>query len=186
MLTECIQPVVNEDFKIDPSRGGIGVAEVVGRLLRALTSKSILMKVIRYTHPLRTLREWDARFADPFDLIPPLFATSFTGGRHGEIRPNQASGVEWYEDDSHFHARVELPGIKREHLHLDAEEGLLRLRHEWTGNSGDESRISRSEYVLRCPEGVRLDGIEARLADGILQVSLPKQAVRKPVQIEVR
>jgi HSP20 family protein len=95
-------------------------------------------------------------------------------------------GVEWYEDDSHFHARIELPGVKRENLRLDAEEGLLRLSHEVEDKSPDESRTSRSEFVLRCPEGVRLDGIEARLADGILQISLPKEEVRKAVKIEVR
>ncbi len=74
-------------------------------------------------------------------------------------------------------------------VRLDAEEGLLRLALEFPAkeNSGSETvAASRSEYVLRCPEGVRTDGIQARLADGILEVSLPKEEVRKPVSIEIR
>lgn len=143
------------------------------------------MKLIRYNHPLQNLREWDALFGDPLRFFGPFL--NVAPGK--AARRPAASGVEWYEDDTHFHARVELPGVKREHLRLDAEEGLLRLALELTNKSDDESgqaSTSRSEYVLRCPEGVRTEGIQARLADGILEISLPKEEVRKPVSIEIR
>jgi HSP20 family protein len=144
------------------------------------------MKLIRYTHPLQSYREWESLFGDPFRLFTPLLASAYSGSRAGASSGRPVSGVEWYEDDTHFHARIEMPGVKREHLRLDAEEGLLRLSHELDEKNSGETRSSRSEFVLRCPEGVRLDGIEARLADGILQVSLPKQETRKAVNIEVR
>ncbi len=126
-----------------------------------LKLKSNPMKLIRYTHPLQNLREWDALFADPFRLISPLLVSTWSNGGDGMKQRTSVPGVEWYEDDSHFHARIELPGVKRENLRLDAEEGLLRLSHEIEEKSPDEARTSRSEFVLRCPEGVRLDGIEA-------------------------
>ncbi len=135
------------------------------------------MKLIHYS-PLPSLREWDVLFANPFRTFAPLLATA---------RKAANPGVEWFEDDTHYHARIELPGLKREHLHLDAEEGLLRISHEVAeGTEGEGSRTSRSELVVRCPEDVRGDGIEARLADGILQVSLPKKEVRKTVSVEIR
>ncbi|MBL9156399.1 MAG: Hsp20/alpha crystallin family protein [Verrucomicrobiales bacterium] len=143
------------------------------------------MKLIRYTHPLQNLREWDALFGDPLRFFGPFLNVA----QGKAARRPAASGVEWYEDDTHFHARVELPGVKREHLRLDAEEGLLRLALEITNPGNEEAgqtSTSRSEYVLRCPEGVRTEGIQARLADGILEVSLPKEEVRKPVSIEIR
>lgn len=144
------------------------------------------MKLIRYTHPLQNLREWDALFGDPFRLLSPLLLASLPGGRGGASNRNVDPGVAWYEDDSSYHARIELPGVKREHLRLDAEEGLLRLSHERPGETPEDPRAARVEFVVRCPEGVRPDGIEARLADGILEVSLPKEDVPKPVKIEIR
>lgn len=144
------------------------------------------MKLIRYTHPLQNLREWDALFGDPFRLLSPLLLASLPGGRGGASHRNADPGVSWYEDNSSYHARIELPGVKREHLRLDAEEGLLRLSHERPGETPEDPRAARAEFVVRCPEGVRLDGIEARLADGILEVSLPKEDVPKPVKIEIR
>ncbi|HRQ90614.1 MAG TPA: Hsp20/alpha crystallin family protein [Bacteroidia bacterium] len=138
------------------------------------------MKLIRYTQPAQYRRE----FGDPFRVLDTLFARSA-----GTLRQqNPAPGVEWFEDDSHYHARVELPGAKREDLRLEAEEGLLRLSHETSDpgkGEGEESRVARTEFVLRCPEEVRTEGIEARLADGILQLSLPKAEVRKPVTVQI-
>ncbi len=136
------------------------------------------MKLIRYTRPNDTFREWDAFFANPFRSLAPLLSSP----------PRVAdAGVEWFEDDTHYHARIELPGLKRDELRLDAEEGLLRISHEATGKTeGGAVRSSRSERIVRCPEGVRGDGTEARLADGILHVSLPKEESRKPVNIEIR
>lgn len=168
----------------------------LARRLHLLLASSLInlkltqtMKLIRYTHPLQTLREWDALFGDPLRFFGPFLNVASGKAPANTVRRPVASGVEWYEDDSHFHARVELPGVKREHLRLDAEEGLLRLALEFPAKETSESETvaaSRSEYVLRCPEGVRTDGIQARLADGILDVSLPKEEVRKPVSIEIR
>lgn len=147
------------------------------------------MKLIRYTHPLQTLREWDALLGDPLRFFGPFLNVTPGKAPANAVRRSVTSGVEWYEDDTHFHARVELPGVKREHLRLDAEEGLLRFALEFPAKGDSDSETaaaSRSEYVLRCPEGVRTEGIQARLAYGILEVSLPKEEVRKPVSIEIR
>lgn len=136
------------------------------------------MKLIRYSHPHHSFREWDALFANPFRSLAPLLAPA---------RQTANPGVEWFEDDTHYHARIELPGLKRENLRLDAEEGLLRISHETLEKGeGESTRTSRSELVVRCPEGIRGDGIEARLADGILHLSLPKEEARKPVSVEIR
>lgn len=135
------------------------------------------MKLIRYTHTLDPYRELEAFFTNPFRSLAPLLPS-----------PQLPDlGVEWFEDDSHYHARIEVPGVKKEALRLDAEQGLLRLSFESaeTSEDGTTTRRSRSERVIRCPEGVRGEGIEARLSDGILLVSLPKEEARKPVRVEI-
>lgn len=146
------------------------------------------MKLIRYSHPLNQLRDWDGFFGDPFRFFEPLFHAASSGSRGGAFSQRASSGVEWYEDEQNFHARIEVPGVKREQLNLDAEEGILRLSVGGAGQAeaGEGGQSARSEYVLRCPEGVRFEAISARLADGILELTLPKEEVRKPVSIDIR
>lgn len=143
------------------------------------------MKLVRYSTPRTRSTEWDALFGDPFRYFAPFFFAP-AGPAAGTATRRSAAGVDWFEDDANYHARIEVPGLKREQLRLDAEEGVIRLGLERTEpGEGDSVRSERSEYVLRCPEGVRTAGIEARLADGILHLTLPKEEVRKPVSIEI-
>lgn len=138
------------------------------------------MKLIRYSHPLRSVRDWDFLLGDPFRSFAPLFNRALQ-----EARPSTGYGVAWYEDDTHYHAKVDLPGVKKEHLRLDAEDGLLRLTHEVNKEGEQEARSSKAELVLRCPDKVRLDGVEAKLADGILELSIPKLDVPKTFSVAI-
>jgi len=144
------------------------------------------MKLIRYDQPHNLFSDWDSFFVDPFRAFAPLL----------NLGPNPARqhsphlGVEWYEDDDHFYARVELPGVKREDLKIDAEEGLLRLgfevrQHQASGET-EVSREERFERVLRIPEGVETSTISARLADGVLDLTLPKAIEKKPVSVAIQ
>jgi HSP20 family protein len=141
------------------------------------------MKLIRYTD----LNDWESLFGDPFRAFAPLLRSAANPARRAAASRALPTGVEWFEDDGHYHARLEVPGVKREQLRLDVEDGLVRLTHESgeTSGEGETVRTSRYEQVLRCPEGIRSDAIQARLADGILQLSFPKEEVRKPVSITI-
>lgn len=143
------------------------------------------MKMIRYNDPSNIYSDWDSFFADPFRAFAPLFRSSVSSA-HGRPYP----AVEWYEDGENYHARVELPGVKREDLSVDAEDGLVRFTYEYRGrHSGEDhssSRTEKSEKVLRVPEGIDLSGISAKLSDGILELTLPKSAEKKPVRVEIK
>lgn len=143
------------------------------------------MKLIRYSDPSAYYNDWDSFFADPFRAFAPLLRQN-TSSAH---RPTGLP-VEWYEDDGNYYARVELPGVKKEDLHLDAEEGLVRLAYERTENvptaEDQAARTEKFEQVLRSPEGVENAKIEASLADGILQLVLPKAEQKKPVNIKIK
>ncbi len=139
------------------------------------------MKLIRYTD----LHDWESLFGDPFRAFAPLLRAA--GHPAGRTSPRPVfAGVEWFEDDANYYARVDVPGVKREHLHLDVEDGLVRLRHERKESDGGETvSASRYEQILRCPDGIRSDAIAARLSDGVLQLTLPKEEARKPVSITI-
>lgn len=140
------------------------------------------MKLIRYTD----LNNWESIFGDPFRAFAPFVRPPSSASRRSAAPRPRPSGVEWFEDDDNYYARVELPGVKREALRLDVEDGLIRLTHEIAGaNEKEGARFNGAEQVLRCPEGIRASAIEARLVDGILHLVLPKEEVCKPVSITI-
>lgn len=143
------------------------------------------MKMIRYNDPGNAYSDWDSFFADPFRAFAPLFRSTLSSAYE---RPHQPA--EWYEDEDHYYARVELPGVKREDLSVDAEDGLVRfsyeLRDHRVGEGSESSSNERLEQVLRSPEGVNLSGISAKLADGILELTLPKAPEKKAVRVEIK
>ena len=139
------------------------------------------MNLSRYnSNTPQVFREWDAFFEDPFRAFAPLLRSSASDRR------GYASHVVWYEDSENFYARIDLPGVKRENLEVNAEDGLVHfsfVRSEFPGREGDDRK---NERVLRSPEGVDLSKTSAKLADGVLELTLPKAEEAKPVTIEVR
>lgn len=88
-----------------------------------------------------------------------------------------------YEDDGHYYARFEVPGVKKEDAKIELKDRFLTVsvtRNVKTGES--ESRLTRSVSV---PDGIEVDRISAKLEDGLLTVTLPKQEQRKPRLIEL-
>ena len=90
-----------------------------------------------------------------------------------------------YEDAENFYARFEVPGVKKEDVKLELANGSLTVTAEKREKSeaGESSQsLSRS---LSVPDSVAADKVAAKLADGVLTVTLPKQANRKPRAIEI-
>lgn len=138
---------------------------------------------MRYNQSSDSVSDWESFFADPFRAFEPLFRPALSSS----FRPSLNRQVEWYEDDENYHSLVELPGVKRENLNVEVEEGLLRLSYTVTkaqaGSDGSEEE--RFEFVLRTPEGVEGEKTSAKLEDGILRLTLPKAEEKKPLQIEI-
>jgi len=98
------------------------------------------------------------------------------------------------QDDGAFYVRAELPGVKPDEIDISA----LRNRVSIAGRRQiptEKDRVShhrkeRSEgsfnRTVTLPAEVDAERVEARYADGILTVSLPKAERAKPRQIAVK
>ena len=139
------------------------------------------------------LQRWD-----PFrDLrrVDGLFARQFRDFRHGS---GQAGA--WpvplditHEDDSVV-VEASIPGVKPDEVEVTIEDGRMTIE----GKTAVESDESQSGYVvrerrtgrfyraIRLPETVDADGAESRCENGVLTVTLPKQASQKARKIEVK
>ena len=98
-----------------------------------------------------------------------------------------------HQDDSVV-VKASIPGIKAEDLEVTIEDGRMTIE----GKTGVESDERQGGYVvrerrtgsfyraIRLPETVDADGAESVYENGVLTVTLPKQASRKARKVEVK
>jgi HSP20 family protein len=93
--------------------------------------------------------------------------------------------VDVYEDEGHYYARFEVPGVKKENTKIELEDRRLAVsvsRKNQTAEGESSVELSRT---LTVPEGINVETISAKLDDGLLTVTLPKAEARKPRVIEL-
>jgi HSP20 family protein len=116
----------------------------------------------------------------------------------GDGAPERGAGVfpplNVTQDDDNFYLRAEVPGIKPAELSISA----LRNRISISGSREiprENDRVSyhrkeRSEgafnRAITLPTEVDAERVDARYADGILMLTLPKAEQAKPRQIAIR
>jgi len=106
--------------------------------------------------------------------------------------------VDFHEEEQRFVLRADLPGVKPADIEITAEKGVLALRgsrnfEQKKDQEKDNSRYSRVERVtgkfvrtFTLPENVQTDAIKAAFKDGVLELTIPKQAKPEPRKIEVQ
>jgi HSP20 family protein len=104
--------------------------------------------------------------------------------------------VEWMptadiiETDKEYLVQAELPEVPKEDIHVDIEDGVLRLHGERKYEKKDKSekmqRMERFygefERTFMLPEDVDVAKIKAESKDGVLKVHLPRLAKAKKVE----
>ena len=106
----------------------------------------------------------------------------------GSDAPGWTPPVDLYETANEFVLTAELPGLTRDQIEINAEEGRVLIRGERTVDVGREIPCEQYHRVERghgrfsraftLPEPIAVDRIAADLKDGILTVTMPKSAER--------
>lgn len=103
--------------------------------------------------------------------------------------------LEVKETDKDFRLTMEVPGMKREDIHIEVDKGMLRLTGEKKAEVDDKSdaRCSYSERsygsferALRLPDNVDANAIHAKYSDGLLELTIPKREEVKPKALEIK
>jgi len=113
-----------------------------------------------------------------------------TGGRGLVWMPS----VDAYETDKDLVINAELPGIPKEKVKLDIQDGNLVISGDHTRAeefAHDNAFIVERQYgafkrAIPLPANVNTDDIKARYENGVLQVTIPKSGVeaQKTIMIE--
>lgn len=145
------------------------------------------MRLIRYSYP-------NSRYA------APALARTLWSGLEGEIdrlfsgalrSQNDLSvasriPVDLYKDKDNTYVRAELPGFKREDIHVELADGYLTLQAARKASAeGRDDAVTFSRVVTVPDEAVVADQIAATYEDGVLTVTLPHREETKPRKITV-
>ena len=138
-----------------------------------------------------------------FSLTPAFGALSGRGESRGGSsllgRAEQSlwsPQVEMLQRGDRLVVRADVPGVSKDDLHVDVEEGVLTIRGERREEREEnEEGVYRSERsygqfyrAIPLPEGVDAERCEATYKDGVLEITLPapKQEGRRARRIEIR
>jgi HSP20 family protein len=122
-------------------------------------------------------REMDRLFDD---FLIPAEPRSFGAAATAALRPS----VDVHETDTAYTVTVEVPGVDRKDIELNLRDNVLTLsgekrseRHETgEGRSYSERSYGRFERSIPFETEVDADKVQATCADGVLTVTLPKNA----------
>lgn len=98
------------------------------------------------------------------------------------------------EDKDHYYVRTELPGIRGEDIEISATADTITLSGERKFPEEDENatyhrrerEAGKFSRILTLPGEIDTEKVEAKCADGILAIVLPKAEASKPRQISVK
>ena len=117
-----------------------------------------------------------------------------TGQTSGEVGAGAFPPMNITQDDDNFYLRAELPGITPNELSISAVRNRVSLagkreiqpEHERVSYHRKERAEGAFNRTVTFPTEVNAERIDARYADGILTLTLPKAEETKPRQITVR
>ena len=135
---------------------------------------------------------------DPFDGIDRDLNSFVQRVFNGREYPTGLTpyGVDIYEDADHLHVEAELPGFTREQVDVTIDNNVLTITADRSQTKADgeqdragwhlkERRYVRFQRSFSLPNTVDGSGVEAKLADGVLHLTLTKRQEAKPRKITI-
>ena len=150
------------------------------------------MRLIRYQHPRSLIPRasfvtpW-ANFEEEIDRVMDSALSGFLSDLHPTDVWNRPR-ADLYEDKDNFFFRAELPGLKKDDIHVELGEGVLTVsgtRKSFAGD-GQAERTAEFSRSVSLPARVQESAINARYEDGVLTVTLPKAEEVKPKRVAVQ
>lgn len=137
-------------------------------------------------------------FVSPFNALNQLNSelNRIFEDRH---LPVEEAGLGWApqvdlsESEDAFHVVADVPGVSPEDIDISLHNGILTIRGERTS----EEKVSKKNFTRKerhrgsfmrqfnLPDSADADSVSAKSVHGVLQVTIPKAKIAKPVSISV-
>lgn len=105
-----------------------------------------------------------------------------------------APQVDIEAEDDHYLIKADIPGVKKEHIHVTLEDGILTLEAERTEDSTEEKkakvirkerRFGKFTRSFNVGRSITVEDISGHFEDGVLTVTVPKASQQTPVSKRV-
>ena len=128
---------------------------------------------------------------DFYNLFDELFDENAFGLRNLK---NDTLKLDVKDQETNYLVEAEMPGIKKEEITLDYQDDqlLISVRKNEEINEEKENYIHRERRTTSMQRSiylkdVKIDGIDAKLEDGVLKIMIPKTEVSSAKrQIEIK
>lgn len=133
---------------------------------------------------------------DPWAMVASLrremgdLLEGLDGVRHR--RPHSFPALNIWEDASHLYAEAEVPGLSMENIEVLVEGNELTLKGRRGACNDENCTYHRRERgagefsrTVQLPVQIDADKVEAKLAEGVLTITLPKAEAAKARKIKV-
>jgi HSP20 family protein len=98
-------------------------------------------------------------------------------------------GINVREEDDAYVLSALVPGLKSEDLNIQVLEDVLRIEGEYKQDENEyvlrELPNGSFTRTLRLPVAIEAESVEAKIADGVLTLRLPKAESARPKKIQV-
>ncbi|KAJ4972449.1 hypothetical protein NE237_005623 [Protea cynaroides] len=127
---------------------------------------------------------------DPFNEFPLSNSLSVPRSQFSNETAAFASGrIDWKETPEAHIFKADLPGLKKEEVKVEVEEGRV-LQISGERSRENEEKNDQSHHMerssgkflrrFRLPENAKMDQVKAAMENGVLTVTVPKEEVKKP------
>ena len=147
------------------------------------------------TNPFEELERLFDRMGRQFDDATQVWESDGPLSRPlGGLAGSPGTAVDLVDRETEFVAMVDLPGFEREDIEVEVTDHRLNIaaEREETADEENERYIRRerrrksTERSIRLPEEIDADGVEARMKNGVLEITLPKLEVAEAHTIDIQ
>ena len=144
----------------------------------------------------RTLARSNPAEATPFSAFGRVFDDFLVRNwlRFDEADRLIAPSLDIVEDEHAYVVTAELPGLKKEDVQIQLEDGVLSI----SGEKKQETDVKEKTFhrmerrygsfyrAVTLPAGVDVEKVDARFEDGVLKIRVPKREEIKPKAIKIQ
>ncbi len=125
-----------------------------------------------------------------FYVQPYSYAQPYRRVRRWVENREQTLGVNIREEDNAYVLSALVPGLTAEDVNIQVLDDVVRIEGEYKADENNylvrELPTGSFTRTLRLPVAIDADSVEAKIAEGILTLTLPKAESARPKKIQVK
>lgn len=143
--------------------------------------------------PFEEFEPWPALFEGRFPRFMDEMFREWPWAARGRAR-GFLPAMDVSDDEKQYAISVELPGVKREDVHVELQEGTITIRGEKSSEreeKKEQRRYTERSYgsfsrSFRLPADADAERLDASFKNGVLTITIPKTEEAKPRAIAIK